>query len=144
MKYNNNIYIYIYIYFSWSQSFCGVLERHTETGRQRDIAILTHNIFFSWPYRAENSVVWDIKTPVSPCTSQARVSKLRSWETQPPAGRSKWLQAGCDLGPHLLNWQTGICIYHFITPTTSDRSRKYFRFFHRCVFFREISDGRFG
>ena len=38
--------------FSWSQNFCGVKERQTDRGRQRQTAILTHNFFFSWPYYA--------------------------------------------------------------------------------------------
>ena len=47
----DNKYIYVFLFFREGSNLFSERERQTETGRQRQTAILTHN-FFSWPYKA--------------------------------------------------------------------------------------------
>ena len=88
--------------------------------RQGQTAILTHN-FFSWPYHAVLSLRPHL------------VLLLLLGRRYPTGGQGPQRGAlnDCKLALTFTDsdWQAGICIYYYITSTTSDRSRDCLRLF---------------
>ena len=78
-------------------------------------------------------------------TSSASRPELVNWRPgmghRLPAGHFQWLKANSALADsNSLNLPASICIYYFITPTTSDYiTWSYSAYLHRCV-----SDWRLG
>ena len=86
-------------------------ERQTD---RKQTTILTHN-FFSWPYHNVLS------------SRPLLATLLLLGQKYSTRGHSKWLKGGSWLKTHTDS--VGICIYHFIMPTTSNKPHHCF-----CLF----------
>ena len=84
--------IYVLLFFRKESNLWNVWETQTKTGRQRQTAILTHNIF-SWLYHAV----------LSSRPHLLLLQLLGQGRTQPEA-RFQWLQPSTDSGTQIFQW----------------------------------------
>ena len=87
--------IYTSFYSFWSQSFCGVWERQTETGRQRQTTISTQKLLL---FNIPSCVIF--KTPLSTSAIQPGVfdwTGLKTIYSSAPYGPPPLVTAKCSL-----------------------------------------------
>ena len=121
-----NFFIKIYLYSSWSQSFCGVWETDGRTEEDKDRLLY-------WPITSSSldycTLCYFQDSTWYFCFSDGIVNRRPLWSAVPSRALSVtaslvWLRP--SLTPTDSNWfghSRGICIHHFITPTTSNKPR---------------------